>query len=60
MADERIAELEDETPAPSCDEIAGDYPEIAAHYKAGLELTDEELDTVADVAISVVRPLRCR
>ena len=57
MADERIAELEDETPAPSCDEIAGDYPEIAAHYKAGLELTDEELDTVADVAISVVRSI---
>lgn len=37
--------------------IAGDYPEIAAHYKAGAELTDEELDTIADVAISVVRSI---
>lgn len=35
--------------------IAGEYPTIAAHYKAGEALTDDELDTVADVAISVLR-----
>ena len=37
------------------DTYSGDYPEIAAHYKAGVALTDEELDTIADVAISVLR-----
>lgn len=57
MTDERIEELDEEAAPQAVDEIAGDYPEIAAHYKAGLELTDEELDTVADVAISVVRSI---
>lgn len=38
-------------------EVVGDYPEIAMHFKAGVPLTDEELDTIADVAISVVRSI---
>lgn len=38
-------------------EVSGAYPEIACKYKAGEELTDEELDTVADVAITVLRDL---
>ncbi len=39
------------------EEIAGEYPEIAKRYKAGEELSDEDLDTIADVAISVVRDI---
>ena len=35
----------------------GQYPEIAAHYKAGVELSDNELDTIADIAISVLRDI---
>lgn len=38
-------------------EVSGAYLEIARKYKAGEELTDEELDTVADVAITVLRDL---
>ena len=38
-------------------ESSGDYPEIAAAYKAGEELTDEQLDTIADVAISILRSI---
>lgn len=38
-------------------EVSGAYPEIARKYKAGEELTDEELDTVADIAITVLRDL---
>ena len=38
-------------------EVSGAYPEIARKYKAGEELTDEALDTVADVAITVLRDL---
>lgn len=38
-------------------EYSGDFPEIAAHYKEGIQLTDEELDTIADVAISILRDL---
>lgn len=45
-------ELEEKTEA-----YTGEYPEIAAHYKAGEKLSDEELDTVADVAISILRSL---
>lgn len=37
--------------------VVGEYPDIASHYKAGIPLTDEELDTVADVAISVLRTI---
>ena len=51
-------ELIEEIPAEeSVEEIAGEYPEITRRYKAGEELTDEELDTIADVAISIVRDL---
>ena len=35
----------------------GEYAAIAERYKAGEELTDEELDTIADVAVSVLRDL---
>lgn len=38
-------------------EYSGDYPEIAAVYKAGEELSDEQLDTIADVAISILRSI---
>ena len=38
-------------------EYSGDYPEIAVAYKAGEELTDEQLDTIADVAISILRSI---
>ena len=34
-----------------------EYAEIAARYKAGEELSDEELDTIADVAVSVLRDI---
>lgn len=56
MSEDRIEELETETAVPA-EEFAGEYPEIAAHYKAGVELTDDELDTIADVSISIVRSL---
>ena len=39
------------------EEFLGAYPEITAHYKAGEKLTDQELDTIADVAISILRDL---
>ncbi|WP_346674453.1 protein jag [Enorma phocaeensis] len=35
----------------------GQYPKIAAHYKAGVELSDNELDIIADIAISVLRDI---
>ena len=35
----------------------GEYPEIAQRYKAGEQLTDEDLDTIADVAVSVLRSI---
>lgn len=38
-------------------EYSGDYPEIATAYKAGEELSDEQLDTIADVAISILRSI---
>lgn len=38
-------------------EQVGEYPEIARKYKNGEELTDGELDTIADVAISVIRSI---
>lgn len=53
---EELLEIEENEVAPtSLDEVVGEYPEIARKYKAGEELTDEELDTVADVALSVIR-----
>lgn len=48
MSDE-IQEVE-ETPV-------GEFAAIAERYKAGEDLTDEELDTIADVAVSVLRDL---
>ena len=36
-------------------QIAGEYPELALRYKNGEELSDQDLDTIADVAISVLR-----
>lgn len=37
------------------EEYAGAFPELAAKYKAGEELSDDELDQIADVALTVVR-----
>ena len=53
MSEEIIEDMLEEV-AP---QIAGDYPEIAQRYKAGEELTDEEIDTIADVAISILRSI---
>lgn len=36
---------------------SGEYPELAARYKAGEALTDEDLDTIADLSISILREL---
>lgn len=56
MAEELTEEIAAEN--VSADPAAtGDYPEIAARYKAGEELSDSELDTIADVAISVLRSI---
>ena len=54
MSEEIVEDMLEEV-AP---QVAGDYPEIAQRYKAGEELTDEELDTIADVAISILRSFR--
>lgn len=59
MAENSIEQVA-ETPSATesvVEEFAGEYPEIARHYKTGEELTDDELDTVADVAISIVRDI---
>lgn len=52
MSEDMLDTVVEEAVAP-----AGAYPEIAAKYKAGEELTDEELDTVADVAVGVLRSI---
>lgn len=39
------------------EEVGGPYAQIAARYKAGEELSDEELDAIADLAVSVLRDL---
>lgn len=57
MADELIEENVEEITTVNAEEVVGEYPEPPAHYKAGVELTDDELDTIADVAISVVRSI---
>ena len=54
MAEELV---EDMSAGESEQPVVGMYPEIAAKYKAGEELSDEELDKIADVAISVLRSL---
>lgn len=53
MSEEIIEDMLEEV-AP---QVAGDYLEIAQRYKAGEELTDEELDTIADVAVSILRSI---
>ena len=45
MSDEIVEDMLEEV-AP---QAAGDYLEIAQRYKAGEELTDEELDTIAEM-----------
>lgn len=57
MADELVEEIIDEAVESADEQIVGQYPEIVVHYKEGVALTDEELDTIADVAISVVRSI---
>lgn len=57
MADELVEEIIDEAVESADEQIVGQYPEIAVHYKEVVALTDEELDTIADVAISVVRSI---
>lgn len=57
MADELVEEIIDEAVESADEQIVGQYHEIAVHYKEGVALTDEELDTIADVAISVVRSI---
>ena len=48
--EEELAEDIDED-----DIVAGNYPELAKKYKAGEELSDDDLDVIADVAITVLR-----
>lgn len=57
MLEELIEDAEIVETVASADEYTGEYPEIAARYKAGEELSDDDLDTIADVAISVVRSI---
>lgn len=42
---------------PAAADYQGDYPEIAAKFKAGEDLSDDELDTVADLAISILHDI---
>lgn len=42
---------------PSSDEAASPYAALAAKYKAGEELSDEETDTIVDLAVSILREL---
>ena len=37
------------------DVVVANYPELAQKYKAGEELSDDDLDVIADVAITVLR-----
>ena len=37
------------------DVVAGPYAAIGQKYKAGEELTDEEIDTLVDVALTILR-----
>lgn len=56
MLEEQTADTASENEV-SESEIAGMYPEIARKYKAGEELSDDELDTIADIALSVLRDI---
>ena len=55
MAEELVEEIAEEAVVE--EQIVGEYPEIAKRYKAGKDLTDEDLDTIADLAISIVRDI---
>lgn len=43
--------------ADQAEGYVGDYPEIAAKYKSGAQLSDSELDTIADLSISTLRSI---
>lgn len=57
MDTESMPDMENETlPVDSeVEVVAGDYPELARKYKVGEELDDNDLDVIADVAITVLR-----
>lgn len=55
MAEELVEEIAEEAVVE--EQIVGEYPEIAKRYKAGKDLTDEDLDTIADLALSIVRDI---
>lgn len=57
MDTESMPDMENETlPVDSeVEVVAGIYPELARKYKAGEELDDNDLDVIADVAITVLR-----
>ena len=57
--DESVAEVHEDSIEVQDDseEFVGAYPEIAAKYKAGESLSESEIDTIADVAISILRSL---
>ena len=54
--DQMTSELVEKHDDASVEQV-GLYPEIAAKYKAGEELSDEELDKIVDVAIKVIREI---
>lgn len=61
MAEELLDQLDEERETDAAEqeqsEYVGAYPEIAQRYKNGEELSDEELDTIADVAVSILREI---
>lgn len=61
MAEELLDQLDEELEADVAEqeqsEYVGAYPEIAQRYKNGEDLSDEELDTIADVAVSILREI---
>lgn len=52
--EETVEELNLSNTSPK---ILGAFPEIAEHYKSGQQLTDDELDTIADTAIGILRSM---
>lgn len=52
-----MSEQIEETVEEESSSYTGEFPEIAAKYKSGQELNDDELDTIADTAISILRSL---
>lgn len=51
MADETTAASEQNTVAEATDK----YAQLREHYAEGVELTDDEVDTIADVAVGYLR-----